>query len=126
MPRNISFALTTPQFIAGTKTVTRRIGWKGLQPGTVLMAVEKSQGLKKGETVKRLGQIKVVSVEREKLRRMIDERDYGRREVVREGFPQMTAKGFVEFFSDANNCDPHEAIVTRIEFVKLQPKENNR
>lgn len=119
MPRNISFALTTPQFIDGTKDVTRRIGWAGLQPGTILGAVEKSQGLKKGESVKRLGKIKVVSVARERLRRIIDEPEYGRREVVREGFPQMTTKGFVEFFSDANDCDPHDAIVTRIEFVKI-------
>lgn len=28
MARNISFALTTPQFIARTKTVTRRMGWR--------------------------------------------------------------------------------------------------
>ena len=31
--RNISFALTTPQFKARTKTVTRRKGWLMLQPG---------------------------------------------------------------------------------------------
>lgn len=29
--RNISFALTTPQFLAGNKTVTRRMGWKFLK-----------------------------------------------------------------------------------------------
>ena len=117
--RNISFSLTTPQFMAGTKDVTRRIGWAGVQPGTILMAVEKAQGLKKGETVKKLGKIQVVSVARERLRRIVDDPEYGKREVIREGFPQMTTKGFVEFFSDANKCDPHDAIVTRIEFVKL-------
>lgn len=52
MPRNISFALTTPQFRARTKWVTRRLGWLFLKPGDTLMGVEKGMGLKiNGETV---------------------------------------------------------------------------
>ena len=31
--RNMSFALTTPQIMEGTKTVTRRVGWLRLKPG---------------------------------------------------------------------------------------------
>lgn len=65
--RNISFALTTPQFIAGTKDVTRRMGWLFLKPGDVLQAVEKGQGLGKGGKIKRLGTIRVLDVHREKL-----------------------------------------------------------
>lgn len=49
--RNISFALTTPQFKSRSKDVTRRIGWWFLKPGDVVMGVEKGMGLKKGEKV---------------------------------------------------------------------------
>lgn len=51
--RMMSFALTTPQMLARAKTVTRRVGWATLQPGTVLQAVEKSQGLGRGARVTR-------------------------------------------------------------------------
>ena len=36
MPRNISFALTTPQFLDGSKDVTRRNGWLMLKTGDIL------------------------------------------------------------------------------------------
>jgi hypothetical protein len=51
MPRNISFALTTAQFLDGSKDVTRRIGWKNLNAGDVLCAVKKGMGLKPGEKI---------------------------------------------------------------------------
>ena len=57
MPRNISFAHTTPQFLARAKTVTRRNGWRFLTPGDVLMACRKIRGLRKGEQLERLGLI---------------------------------------------------------------------
>ena len=63
----MSFCLTTPQVRAGTKTVTRRIGWWNLKPGELLMAIEKGQGLKKGEHVTRIRPIRVVTVRRERL-----------------------------------------------------------
>lgn len=65
--RNMSFSLTTKQFIDGSKTVTRRLGWKFLKPGDRVMACEKCQGLKKGEKVKRLGEIEIINVTRERL-----------------------------------------------------------
>ena len=117
--RNISFSLTTPQFIAGTKDVTRHMGWEDASVGQELCAIEKGQGPKKGETVKRLGMVRVVDVRREPLRRIVDDRKYGMQEVVREGFPEMTTKDFVHFFCDSHKgCKP-ETIITRIEFVKL-------
>ena len=48
MARNMSFALTTEQFKARTKTVTRRFGWWFLKPGDVVRGVEKAMGLKPG------------------------------------------------------------------------------
>lgn len=113
--RNISFALTTLQVIAGTKDVTRRTGWANLKPGTRLQGVRKAQGLKKGEQVERLRVIEVVDVRREPLRRLIDDSDYGRQEVVREGFPTMTPMQFVVFFMDDHDCALDD-LVTRIEF----------
>jgi hypothetical protein len=46
--RLISFALTTGQIRNRTTTVTRRLWWKNLKPGTLLQPVEKAPGLKKG------------------------------------------------------------------------------
>lgn len=65
--RNISFALTTPQFLDGSKDVTRRMGWKSLKCGDQLCAVKKGMGLKPGEQIERLGVIEVVSVRRGRL-----------------------------------------------------------
>ena len=44
--------MTTEAVRRREKTVTLRLGWWKLQPGTILQAVEKAQGLKKGEHVK--------------------------------------------------------------------------
>lgn len=117
--RNISFHLTTPQFVAGTKDVTRRGGWASLARGEVLCAVEKGQGIPKGESVKRLGHVVTVDCRQERLDRMIAEPDYGRDECRREGFPDMTPEAFVDFF-----CGSHDKIlpsseITRIEFRKV-------
>ena len=120
MTRNISFSLTTPQFLDGSKDVTRRDGWAFLKPGDVLCAVEKSQGLKKGEKVKRLGMIRVVSVRRERLDRLLDERAYGRSEVTREGFPGWTPDKFVIFFRKSHKGIESRSEVTRIEFVRIK------
>lgn len=110
--RNISFALTTEQFLDGSKTVTRRIGWMNLKAGDVLCAVEKSQGLKKGETVKKLGTIRVEDVRREALH------EISAGDCIREGFPECRPASFVAMFCGHNGCTP-ETLVTRIEFERL-------
>jgi hypothetical protein len=118
MPRMISFSMTTPQFIAGTKDVTRRMGWLSLKVGDELIAVEKAMGLGKGGKVKRLGMIRVKSVRRERLDEMIAIPAYGYAEVDREGFPEMAPNGFVSFFCAGHKgCKP-DSVVTRIEFEK--------
>ena len=65
--RMMSFALTERQLMDGSKTVTRRIGWRDLKPGARLLAVRKAMGLKPGEKVQPLCEIEVVSVRRERL-----------------------------------------------------------
>lgn len=123
MPRNISFALTTDQFLRRTKTVTRRMGWLGLKTGDVLCGVKKGMGLKPGEQIERLGMILVMDVRREPLRRMTDDLAYGFAECEREGFPSYHRYGwpsaFVEFFcSTHKDCTP-DSNVTRIEYEFL-------
>lgn len=115
MPRNISFALTTDQIRDRSKTVTRRLGWKNLKPGQILNACVKCMGLKPGEQIQRLGQIRVVSAVPEPLVAMMRDETYGKAEAEREGFPQMDGKQFVEMFCQhmGGNCEQE---VTRIEF----------
>jgi len=119
--KNISFAMTTHQFRARTKDVTRRLGWCGLKPGELLQAVEKCQGLHKGEKAVRLGVIRVVSVRREPIV-ALRAYPYGIEEMKREGFPGMAPHDFIHMFIRANRCDDY-VDVTRIEFEYLNPGE---
>lgn len=114
--RNISVALTEDQVLHRTKDVTRRLGWAKLKAGTPLQPVRKGQGLKKGEKATKVGDpIRVVSVRRESLRRLLDDQAYGLPEVVREGFPGLTPQQFVTFFMASHDCLV-DTVVTRIEF----------
>lgn len=94
MPRNMSFALTTEQIRNRTKTVTRRLGWKFLKVGDVLNACVKCQGLKPGEKIEQLCQIRVVGVRREPLCYIANEPNG----TALEGFPELTGAGFVKMF----------------------------
>jgi hypothetical protein len=119
--RHISVALTTRQIRARTKTVTRRLGWTHLQPGTLLQPVKKSRGLKKGERVEKIGRpIRVVRVSRERVSALLANEPYGSLEVSREGFGgELTPRMFVEFFCRTHRCRP-STYVTRIEFQHLE------
>lgn len=107
--RVISFSATIPQIQNRTKTVTRRIGWKHLQPGQQLRGVYKAMGLKKGEKALTLAVIRVVDVRRERLTLCTDA------DAAAEGFPEMTGAQFVEFFCKTMGCLP-DTEITRIEF----------
>jgi len=112
--RLMSFALTTPQILNRTKTVTRRCGWTFLKPGDLLQAIEKGQGLKKGEHVRRLAVLRVVSVGRQPLSAIGNA--YHVDDCRREGFPEMSPAEFIEMFCRSHKgCSP-TTIVTRIEF----------
>lgn len=111
--RLMSFSMTTPQFVARTKTVTRRLGWWKLKPGDVLMGVEKAQGLKRGEKVRRLHAIRIVSVRAEPIWWIKP------KECDKEGFPNLTPQDFLEMFCRANRCHAGTT-VNRIEFEHLE------
>lgn len=109
--RNMSFSKTVPQMRSRSKTVTRRVGsWRDLEPGTLLMAVEKGQGLGKGGKVKRIGVIRVLSVREEMC---VWVQDPG--ELVREGFPDMNPSEFWDMLG----VEP-DVMVTRIEFEHVE------
>jgi hypothetical protein len=112
MPRNMSFAMTTDQFKARTKTQTRRFGWWFLKPGDVLNGVEKSMGLKKGEKIKRLGQIRVVSTRPELLS------DISPADVVAEGFPDWHPTNFINLMVAHYGVHPRSKLnVIEFEYI---------
>jgi hypothetical protein len=112
MPRNMSFAMTTEQFKARTKTVTRRFGWWFLKPSDVVCGVEKGMGLKKGEKVVKLGLIEIVSTRCMPL--CVISAD----DCVKEGFPEFTPEQFVAMLQKHYGCSPSDP-VNRIEFIYL-------
>ena len=117
MPRNMSFALTTEEIRNRTKTVTRRVGWGFLRPGDIVNACVKCMGLKSGEKVQRLAQIRIVRTRIEPLSRMIDQPEYGASEAAKEGFPGWSGDQFVDMFMDHVPASfDTDTLVNRIEF----------
>lgn len=113
--RVMSFALTERQLMDGTKDVTRRGGWRWLVEACArgerprLIAVRKSMGLRKGESVHKLAEIEVIDARVEQLSEVTDE------EATREGFPEWTGAEFVRFFCKKMGVGP-EVELTRIHF----------
>lgn len=122
--RHISFSLTTDQILAGSKTVTRRMGWKFLKKGELLLPVKKCRGLKAGEKHSILRDpIQAIDVRQERLDRMLNDLTYGFDECVKEGFAwhpdYCWPSEFVRMFCAVNRCKPGQ-IITRIEFGYTQ------
>jgi hypothetical protein len=114
----MAFTHTEPQFLDGSKTVTRRLGWRFVKPGDEVMAV-RTMSRRKGTKVIRLGLIKVLATRVEALNAMLEDSDYGRDECRREGFPNMTPEEFVAFFLQTHLATGPGAPVTRIEFMHM-------
>ena len=126
---NMSFSLGARQVRLGQKDVTRRLGWKNLKPGQRFWAIEKGQGLKKGQHVKRICECECVSNTPEPLDEIIQRsyRGVGQRpgiaglthsEAWREGFWGLGAAGFVVLFCKHMRVNPR-TIVNRIEFRRI-------
>lgn len=112
----MSFSLTKAQMRAGTKTVTRRLGWSNLKPGQRLLAVEQSMGLPLGARHVVIGEIEVVSAYREPLYAILPG------ELEEEGFPEMSCDQFIDLFCTANRCAP-TTTVNVIRFRHVDPAE---
>ena len=105
--RNMSFALTTAQYNARTKTETMRLGWANLKPGEVFMGILKGQGLKKGEKVTKLHASRCVSNTPARVDSVT------KANCIAEGFPELEPAQFVEFFCKHNKVTP-DTIINRI------------
>ncbi|MGI5245060.1 hypothetical protein [Dactylosporangium sp. CA-139066] len=116
MSRLMSVALTEDAVHARRKTVTRRLGWATLKPGTKLTLCRKVMGRKRAdgtvEPLVRIAEVEVVAVRREPL----DSISPG--ETALEGFPEMTGAAFVDFFCEHMRCTPG-TVVTRVEWRYL-------
>jgi hypothetical protein len=109
----MAVSLTEDQVRDRTKTVTRRKGWRDLQPGTRLTLCRKVQGRKPGEPLVRIAEVEVISVRREPLDAVTPE------EVTAEGFPGWDPGQFVQFFCSSQGCEPGTE-VTRVEWRYLE------
>jgi len=113
--KNISFAMTTDQIRNQTKTVTRRFGWLCLKPGDILQPVVKGMGLKKGETVQKIGPpIRIISTRIERLDHITAE------DCRREGFPELDPAGFVDMLMKHYGLHDRGQPCNRIEFEYLE------
>lgn len=112
--RNMSFSMTTPQFRDKTKTITRRLGWWFLKPGDIVNGVKKAMGLKKGEKIESIHQIKIISVTPEKIK-FITQSD-----VIKEGFPKWSPKQFIEFLCNKHPKITSETVFNRIVFEYIE------
>jgi len=117
--KQISFALTKAQIRNRSKTVTRRLGWKTLQPGELLQGIEQGQGLPKGARVKKLAVVRVVNVRQERLEAIAWEPNG----TAREGFPEMRPDAFIRMFCQTHKPCLPETLVTRIEFEYVDVAE---
>ena len=116
MPRNMSFQMTTKQIQDESKTVTRRFGWWFLKSGDILNACEKCMGLKKGEKIKKLKLIRVVSTRKELLSAITKE------DCILEGFPEMVPEDFIKMLTNHYKCNP-DKVVNRIKFEYLKEEK---
>lgn len=116
MPRLMSVSLTEPAVRERRKTVTRRLGWRFLNPGDRLTLCRKVMGRKPGEELVRLAEVEVVSVHRERLDEITDD------DVIREGFPGWKHYDFVLFFIRQFGVT-YDQEVTRIEWRYLDDQE---
>ncbi|MCD4674956.1 MAG: hypothetical protein K8S18_03040 [Desulfobacula sp.] len=96
MPRNMSFMLTTQQVYDKTKTHTIRDSWWFLNPGDIVNTVEKGQGLKKGEKIVQINQIRIISTREAMLLNVTPEL------CIMEGFPDLTPIEFADMFCRHN------------------------
>ena len=105
--------------MAGTKDLTRRLGWNNLKPGQRFWAIEKGQGLKKGEHIVRICECECISNTRERLDEIIKRPRRGDfSECYREGFQMLTPGLFVVMFCKEMKVTP-QTMVNRIEFRRV-------
>jgi len=113
VPRNMSFSMTTEQVRNGTRPSPA--AWAGATP-TRRTAVggREGAGLRKGEKIKRIRMIRVVSIEAEPLEDLYEYPDARRRWPAR-GFRAWSPGSFLHLFCEYNGVTLN-GWVNRIEF----------
>ena len=112
--KRMSFSKTEQQLLDGTKTQTRRMGWKGLKAGEQVLAVRQVMGMNRGESQYPLCVIEILDVRRERLC------DVTQEDVVAEGFPDWTPEQFVAFFVAFNKQCNKYTVVNVIKFKEVK------
>lgn len=112
MSRLMSVALTEQAVRERRKTVTRRLGWREVEPGDRLTLCRKVMGRTADEPLVRVAEVRVVDVRRERLDAIQPD------DVAAEGFPDLNPAEFVAFFCKHMRCEPGTEI-TRIEWRYL-------
>ena len=69
-----------------------------------------------------MGQHKIISLRWEPLERLINDPEYGKQEMILEGFPDMAPDDFVAMYCKMNKCEP-STLVHRMEFVYVDGTE---
>lgn len=120
MARLMSVTFTEQAVLDRTKTVTRRKGWTFLKPGDHLALCRKVMGRKPGEPLVRLAMAEVVHVQRHPLSLLLAcDPQEAAEEMVREGFPGLDPRDFIDrYFVQAQGMAVDD-VVTRIEWRYL-------
>ena len=87
--------------------------------GEVLLAVDRTMGLQRGQKAEVLGEIRVLSVRREPLGALLAAGTYGIEEMVLEGFPGRLPADFVAWLIGRTPSLTPETVITRIQFEHL-------
>ena len=116
--KRMAFSLTIEAIEKQTKTVTRRPAetWRTLKVGDRIVAVDKVMGLKKGQSPRVLGVVRVVDV------RIVNLEDFPPGDCAKEGLPDLTPTQFIERFAAAyklTSLEVEDYLVRRIEFEYL-------
>lgn len=122
---NMAFSKSIQAMREFRKTVTRRYGWANVKPAQIVQAVEKGQGIPRGEHVVPIHEIQLLTPRWERADLMITDQAYGEREVILEGFPELSPKEFVQMLCEMNKKRPDE-LVHRLEFRHLLRGKRNR
>lgn len=109
MPKRMSFMLTIGPMRRREKTETMRLGWDDLKPGDAFIAIEKGQGLKKGEKHKVICHCVCVSNTPVRVDSVTEAN------CIAEGFPDLTPAEFVAMFCRNMGCKP-DRVVNRVRF----------
>lgn len=113
------FSDTLPAIKAGAQTVCRRFGgdFETLRAGDIIEAVSAPWMLAFEGRVPRVALLEIISVERQTLRRLTDDPEYGEREHRLEGLsPELSVRARVASLIRSHRALTLDSTIVRIEF----------